>query len=361
MAVLFWYEIKKIFRQKILWAAVLLMTLVLAGSSLAALITGASEKAKNARQFSGRELDQSLIQEAQTAQNAENYTVFKNFINYCMGTSEHDIVDEKEVYEAREASIQKEMEQAGLTGEEQAYWAGKEASVKKPFHYEYEEGYAGIFTTVYVANFMLLLLVAIGTSGIFADEKINGTDQIIFSSVSKEKLLVAKLLAGFSTAFFLAVYLFVLICVCCFGTYGISGFDAPLQIRIPGCMLNLTIGEASVILFFLFLGAGIVYAAAAMLLSQFLNNRSASTAIMMIGMFLSMLNVPEKFGILSTAWSYLPGAYLGSWTFTEYRLVHLCGCYLNNLQAVSVFWSLGTLLFVILTYLSYRNYQVKGR
>ena len=47
---------------------------------------------------------------------------------------------------------------------------------------------------------MLLLLSAIGICGIFADERINGTDQIIFSSVSKEKLFIAKILAGLSMA-----------------------------------------------------------------------------------------------------------------------------------------------------------------
>lgn len=45
---------------------------------------------------------------------------------------------------------------------------------------------------------MLLILTAIAVCGIFADEKISGTDQIIFSSVQKEKLFAAKILAGFS-------------------------------------------------------------------------------------------------------------------------------------------------------------------
>ena len=70
----------------------------------------------------------------------------------------------------------------------------------------------------------------------------------------------------------------------------------------------------------------------AMFLSQVLNNRSAATAIMVIGLFLSMINVPEAFGLLSKVWSYLPGAYIGSWTFTEYRLIHIFGKFFNNLQ-----------------------------
>ena len=83
---------------------------------------------------------------------------------------------------------------------------------------------------------MLLLLSAIGICGIFADERINGTDQIIFSSVSKEKLFIAKILAGLSMGIILAVYLYGALSICSFGIYGFSGFNAPLQIRIPGCM-----------------------------------------------------------------------------------------------------------------------------
>lgn len=83
---------------------------------------------------------------------------------------------------------------------------------------------------------MLLLLSAIGICGIFADERINGTDQMIFSSVSKEKLFIAKILAGLRMGIILAVYLYGALSICSFGIYGFSGFNAPLQIRIPGCM-----------------------------------------------------------------------------------------------------------------------------
>ena len=208
---------------------------------------------------------------------------------------------------------------------------------------------------------MLLLLSAIGICGIFADERINGTDQIIFSSVSKEKLFIAKILAGLSMGVILAVYLYGALSICSFGIYGFSGFNAPLQIRIPGCMLNITIGQTYIYLCVLFLIAGIIYSAFAMFLSQVLNNRSAATAIMVIGLFLSMINVPEAFGLLSKVWSYLPGAYIGSWTFTEYRLIHIFGKFFNNLQMAPVFWMIASMIFIAIAGCSYKQYQVKGK
>lgn len=361
MGTLYRYEWKKMLGQKTLWVAVAIMTLLLVGIGVTDVITGRAAIAKNYENFSGREIDDSLIRETQEANDQDHYIVFRNFINFCMGTADYENVNAEEVYASRENNNQKQMKQDGLSDAEISYWNQKEAEIKKPFTYQMEEGYAGIFTSVYVANFMLLLLVAIGISGIFADERINGTDQIIFSSVSKEKLFLAKILAGLSMGGVLVVYLYGVSSICSFGIYGLSGFHAPLQIRIPGCMLDITIGQAYICLFVLLLTAGIIYSALAMFLSQLLGNRSAATAIMVIGLFLSMINVPEKLGVISRIWSYLPGAYIGSWTFTEYRLVHIFGRFFNNLQTAPVFWVISSIIFIVIAGCSYKHYQVKGK
>ena len=98
-----------------------------------------------------------------------------------------------------------------------------------------------------------------------------------------------------------------------------------------------------------------------MFLSQILGNRSAATAIMVMGLFLSMLNIPENMGLLSKIWSYLPGAYIGSWTFTEYRLMSIFGQYFNNLQAAPVLWLLASALFMVAAKVAYQRYQVQGK
>ena len=76
---------------------------------------------------------------------------------------------------------------------------------------------------------------------------------------------------------------------------------------------------------------------------------------------LSMINVPEAFGLLSKVWSYLPGAYIGSWTFTEYRLIHIFGKFFNNLQMAPVFWMIALMIFIAIVRGSYKQYQVKGK
>lgn len=177
MGTLYRFELKKMLHQKVLWVAVLLMTVVLLGTGLADVIVGKAERSMGSRQFSGREIDDSLLKEVQEA--------------------------------------------------EKEYWREKESEIKKPFTYYYEEGYAGIYTSVYVANFMLLILTAIAVCGIFADEKISGTDQIIFSSVQKEKLFAAKILAGFSMGVLLALYLFSALAGCSVCHVPFTGFRQP--------------------------------------------------------------------------------------------------------------------------------------
>ena len=361
MGTLYCFEIKKMLRQQVLWIAILLMTAVLIGSGFADMIVGKSANSETSKQFSGRVIDDALLREVQEDADPEDVIVFRNFITFCMGSSEHGVVNAAQVYTARAKANEQQMTQAHLTDAEKEYWQKKESEIKKPFTYYFEEGYAGIYTTVYVANFMLLILTAIAVCGLFSDERINGTDQIIYSSTKKETLFTAKILAGLSIGALLALYLFAVLSGCSFGIYGVSGFHAPLQLRIPGCMLNITVGESYLYLFMLFLIAGVVYAAFSMFLSQVLGNRSAATAIMVMGLFLSMLNIPESMGLLSKIWSYLPGAYIGSWTFTEYRLISIFGQYFNNLQAAPVLWLLASALFVVAAKVAYQRYQVQGK
>lgn len=198
MGTLYCFEIKKMLRQKVLWIAILLMTAVLIGSGFADIIAGKSASSETCKQFSGRVIDDALLKEVQENADPEDVIVFRNFITFCMGSSEHGIVNAEQVYTARAKANEQQMTQAHLTDAEKEYWQKKESEIKKPFTYYFEEGYAGIYTTVYVANFMLLILTAIAVCGLFSDERINGTDQIIYSSTKKETLFTAKMLAGLS-------------------------------------------------------------------------------------------------------------------------------------------------------------------
>lgn len=141
--------------QKILWIAMLIMAVVLIGAGVAGNAMAKADIGRHAAQFSGREIDDSLIKEAQEAENQDDYMVFLNFITYCMGNAEHGVVDAQQVYSAREQLNEGQMTQACLSDAEKEYWRKKEAEITKPFTYYFEEGYAGIYSYIYVANFFV--------------------------------------------------------------------------------------------------------------------------------------------------------------------------------------------------------------
>ena len=85
-----WLGLVPIFvSMKVLWIAVALMTLILVGVGITDVVTGRTAISKNYKEFSGREIDDSLIKKVQEAEDQEHYIVFRSFINFCMGTADY--------------------------------------------------------------------------------------------------------------------------------------------------------------------------------------------------------------------------------------------------------------------------------
>ena len=361
MGTLYRYEMKKLLSQKVLWIALLIMTAIIVGQGFTGLVIGNAGLLRKADDIAGRKVDQELISEIQEGDRLEDYPVMKELWIQCIQKNDLSGVDEETLYSSRQTVIENEMNLYQVTDAEKAYWREKDAEVQKPFVYQREDGYASLFSSVYVLNFLMLLLVGIGATGIFADEKSRGTDQLIFCSVNKHKIFGAKMLAAITMGLGVAVFFFGLVLVLGIGIYGACGFDTQLQIRIPGCMLPITIGQASLIMFGLLAMAGILYAVLSAFLSQVLGNHSAAMGIMVVVMILSMLNIPERFRSLSQIWRYMPGAFIGSWTFTDYRLTRVFGHYLNIFEMAPIIWGLAAAAAFLITKLSYDRYQIKGR
>ena len=158
-----------------------------------------------------------------------------------------------------------------------------------------------------------------------------------------------------------AVFFFGLTFLLGIGIYGAAGFRAQIQISIPCCMLSITVGQAGLMMFGLLVMAGILYAVLSAFLSQVLGNHSAAMGVMVLVMLLSMLNIPENFRVISQIWRYMPGVFIGSWTFTDYRLTKVFGHYLNIFQMAPIAWGLVAVIVFLIAKLAYDRYQVKGR
>lgn len=69
-----------------------------------------------------------------------------------------------------------------LTEGEIAYWKEKEAGIQIPFTYEYTWGYLQFIDLIYNLNIFMVVMLGISLSGVFADEHLRKTDQLILGS-----------------------------------------------------------------------------------------------------------------------------------------------------------------------------------
>lgn len=353
MGTLYRYEMKKLLSQKVIWIAFLIMTALIVVQGLTGLIVGNADLLKKADEISGRKVDQELISEIQEGNKLDGYPMMRDMWTQCLQKNDLSGVDEQILYESRQAVNEKQMDTYLMSDGEKAYWNKLDVKVQKPFVYQREDGYASVFSTIYILNFLMLLLVGISVTGVFADERSRGTDQIIFCSVNKQKIFWAKMLAGITVGLAIAVIFFGLALLLGIAVYGAGGFDMQIQINIPGCMLPITIGQSVLIMFGLLVMAGILYEILSAFLSQILGNHAAAMGVMVMIMLLSMLNIPENIRAISQMWRYMPGAFIGSWTFTDYRLTKVFGHYLNIFQMAPIVWGVVAVVVFLIAKLSY--------
>ena len=103
---------------------------------------------------------------------------------------------------------------------------------------------------------------------------------------------------------------------------------------------------------------GLLMSVIAMCLSQVFNNSIAVIASMMVLWLISTLNPPYSWRLISQACSYLPVTFLGSWTFSDYRMVHLFGRLFTILETAPIVYLVFTAILGGLTQISYERYQV---
>lgn len=94
----------------------------------------------------------------------DDYPVMKNLWTQCIHKNDYTGLDEQTLYGSRLAVIDQEMDTYKLSNSEKEYWSRQDEKVQKPFIYQREDGYSALFSTIYILNFLMLLLVG-GATG----------------------------------------------------------------------------------------------------------------------------------------------------------------------------------------------------
>lgn len=273
------------------------------------------------------------------------------------------MLDEESLYQARMDYIMSEWEGQKLTADEMAYWQEKEQNIQKPFVYGYADAWDDFIAELYTMNILLLLAISVCLSGVFSEEHVRKTDQLILCSrLGKKTLYGAKILAGITFGVSCAALMYVASLVSTLVVYGAEGFDVALQLCAPMESWNITVGQAVLLMSLIYFVVAVLYSVIAMFLSEALRSSVAVMGLMTGGMFFTlMFGVSVKYRILSQIYELLPTLIMGMWKFTDYRLVKIFGIYFTNMQIAPILYILFSVILILLGKRIYRNYQVSGR
>ncbi len=250
-----------------------------------------------------------------------------------------------------------------LSREETAYWEGRMERMEEPLTYRYAFSWKNVLEQTLPNGIMVLMLIAVCLSGMFADEHQFRTDQLLLCMKNgKNTVYWVKMAVGILFGVCCTLLVYGISFAICFALYGAEGFDALLRLDVLAAPFDLSVGEAVLIMFGLSLLAGMLESALACFLSERLGSNVAVMAVMVGLMLLTQFAViPREWRGLSQLWELMPTSVLNRYKFEDGRTVALFGEYLTCFQCAAFVYPAVTALFVWLGKRRYLRSQVTGR
>ncbi|MDE5746770.1 MAG: ABC transporter permease, partial [Acetatifactor sp.] len=290
------------------------------------------------------------------------YEDIYNYVRGVVGNERVHTVDAAAFYGERQRAVADYERILYLTEGEKQYW--RENEVQTPYAYYWDMGPDMMLSSVKMILALTALMIGMVFSGVFADERMRKTDQLVLCSRhGRGTLYLAKLLAV-ATLGTVATFLVSGITMLSFGVlYGYEkNWNAPLQIYLPSSPFALTMGEAIVILTVLLLLAAALHSVLTLVLSSWTRSSVASISLMVVYTLGTMVvNVPERLRFLSQSLYLMPAKLVRSSALCDIRLVGGAGHYLNCWQMGMLLYPLLILALALLGGLIYRRWQISGR
>lgn len=399
LGTLYCYELRKLWRKKIVWISAAIM-LVLTGFIIGAPLLGTyvvdgvvvdnhyhmfQVDRDYQKALEGRLIDQTLLEEMKAGYDkipagADRYSITEEYQTYArpysavfnyvreaggMTVSEARAwqADEQELYLRHKQLLKTDWQDFSLTEQEKEFWRCQEEKLSQPVTFRYIEGYVYLFQALNTIGLMILVGVTICLAGTFTEEHIRKTDQLILSSrYGRQTIYWAKILSGISFSILYALLLIVpAFCLSLF-LYGAEGFTASFQLLYPAYSYPLSVGGAILLSYLMIVLAGVITGVFVMMLSELLRSNIGTLSVV-VGMIMLTLffNVPEQYRVMSQLWDYLPSEFVAVWSIFGRRTVPMFGTCLTAWQACPILYILCGALIAFAGRSVYVRYQVQGR
>lgn len=377
IGVLYFYELKKILQKKMVWITfgiifffvvfmsvgdILFLNYEEDGQKISAYEKMISDR-DNARALSGREINDELLNEMRQ-EGTKKYDAIYQIAKHLKNDDEEAVnLDETELYQTRAGDISSFFYDQKLTEGEIAYWQEKEAGIKKPFTYEYTGGYAHCIDLLYNMHVFMVMMIAVSLAGVFADEHLRKTDQLVLGSRYGKKILYfAKLGAGVSVGLGSIGILLFTGAVISLAVYGMDGFYGAIQLIIMQSSWHLSVGETCFCLTALLFILAVFYSIVTMFLSEGFRS-SAATMAVILGMFFVtfFFNLPYQYRIPSQILGLMPAKIMRANGWADLRLVRIFGTYLMSYQFAPLLYIAVMIILILLGKRMYERFQVGGR
>ncbi len=397
---LYRYELKKNLKRKITWITLAVCLVAISISALSDLLGSYYVEGKlidshyhmfqvdsnYCKALSGRKLDQELFEEMaegyrKIPANVEMYTTTEeyqtyarpyspvfNFLRSSTGMKVQDIMnwkaDEGEVYSKRLKGLEEMWQEQNLSEGEKEYWRQKEAEISKPLVYYYHEGYETGIKMITTVGVLMLLFVAVSLSGIFTEDHVRRTDQMILCSAEgRSTAYWARISAGITLSLAGSFIMVAFTMIISLAVYGFNGFNAMLQIsNFSSYSYPLTVGEAVLIAYGILIITSVIAGVFVMALSELLHSSIATLAVSAALIILPMMvSIPPQYDVISQLWKCSPTAFLTPWNIFDIQLIPLFGDYFTPWQIVPVVYILLSIGLSMVSLPVYRRYQVSGR
>ena len=382
---LYKYEVKKIVCKKLFVVMCVLLLVLIALTPFSGLFGAYYEngepvgssldiyKIEQSRKMalSGRTIDNELLKETVEAYSHVpdelRYTLTPEYREYAIGYNEifsfirmstgMDFKaikawepDEEELYKSRKETLNRYFEESFITDAELKFWKEKNDKIDGPFTYTYHDAYEILIDSFQTVSVIVMAFIAIVLSGLFPNEKVLKTDQLILSNVlGRKSTFVAKLLAGITVSLGCSLILSVLLFAECLGYYGTQGFEFPFIMVFSASSIGISVGQVCVIAYLVLQAAVLLWAIIVMVMSEFLKNGIATLAISMVFIIAGgMISFPASMRVAGQIWDWLPTNYPAIWNMFDERTLPIAGKCLISWKVVPIIYLLiGAVLFFI--------------